>query len=262
MPGWLAIVLGLVGLAAGWVCNASRPTPQVAAAPPAVMQPVPPPAALAPAVAAARIEDGKLVLEGNLPDAGARDALVAAARAAHPAESIVDRLVLDGRVGPLGTLTLRGDVASDAARGRLVDGLRKSLAGIRIDDQLRVPPAAAQEERIRAFLEGRHIEFALGSANLTPAGAAILDQLLPLVQGDATTRIEIQGYTDNTGDPVWNRQLSEARAAATRAYLVRKGVAAERLTARGYGDARPIADNASAEGRSRNRRIEFDVEEK
>jgi OOP family OmpA-OmpF porin len=262
MPGWLAIVLGLVGLVAGWVCNASRPTPQIAAAPPAVVQPAPPPVALAPAVAAARIDDGKLILEGSLPDVAARDALVRAARAAHPADSVVDRLVLDNRVGPLGALTLRGDVASEAARTKLVDGVRAALAGVRIDDQLRVPPAAAQEERIRAFLEGRHIEFALGSANLTQAGAAILDQLLPLVQADATTRIEIQGHTDNTGDPVWNRQLSEARAGATRAYLVRKGVAAERLTARGYGDARPVADNATVEGRSRNRRIEFDVEEK
>lgn len=70
---------------------------------------------------------------------------------------------------------------------------------------------------------------------------------------------EIAGYTDNTGDANANQQLSEKRANAVRNYLVQQGVPAERLTAVGYGEQDPIADNSTAEGRNKNRRIEFNV---
>lgn len=67
-------------------------------------------------------------------------------------------------------------------------------------------------------------------------------------------RMQIDGHTDNTGNPAANQLLSEQRSAAVKEYLLKLGVAANRLVTRGFGDTQPIADNASAEGRSKNRR--------
>jgi outer membrane protein OmpA-like peptidoglycan-associated protein len=75
----------------------------------------------------------------------------------------------------------------------------------------------------------------------------------------ANTVLEIAGYTDNVGDPSANLTLSQQRADAVRSELVRNGVAASMLVAKGYGEAKPIASNDSAEGRFRNRRIEYHV---
>ena len=75
----------------------------------------------------------------------------------------------------------------------------------------------------------------------------------------ANTVLEIAGYTDSVGDPAANLTLSQQRADAVRSELVRNGVASSMLVAKGYGDAKPIASNDSAEGRFRNRRIEYHV---
>jgi OOP family OmpA-OmpF porin len=70
-------------------------------------------------------------------------------------------------------------------------------------------------------------------------------------------RVEVAGHTDSTGSAATNVRLSEARAAAVRAYLARRGVAPDRMVARGYGSSRPVAPNATAAGRARNRRVEL-----
>ena len=70
-------------------------------------------------------------------------------------------------------------------------------------------------------------------------------------------RLQIGGYTDSSGDPAVNIRLSEKRAQAVRSYLIQHGVPADTLSAEGFGDAHPIADNATREGRAANRRIEF-----
>ena len=69
--------------------------------------------------------------------------------------------------------------------------------------------------------------------------------------------MEIRGYTDNTGKKTANMKLSQSRAESVKAWLVKKGIAADRITARGYGPDNPIADNKTKEGRAQNRRIEF-----
>ena len=68
--------------------------------------------------------------------------------------------------------------------------------------------------------------------------------------------VRIEGHTDSDGDDEYNRQLSDGRARAVRAYLVEHGVEAARLEAVGYGETQPIADNLSASGRQQNRRVE------
>ena len=69
----------------------------------------------------------------------------------------------------------------------------------------------------------------------------------------------INGHTDNVGNPEANKRLSERRAYAVKKYLENKGVEQERMTANGYGDTKPVATNATKEGRALNRRVEFVV---
>jgi outer membrane protein OmpA-like peptidoglycan-associated protein len=69
--------------------------------------------------------------------------------------------------------------------------------------------------------------------------------------------LEIQGHTDNVGGDAYNQTLSEARARSVMAWLTQHGVAAARMTAKGYGKTMPIADNGTDEGRMKNRRVEI-----
>jgi outer membrane protein OmpA-like peptidoglycan-associated protein len=72
-------------------------------------------------------------------------------------------------------------------------------------------------------------------------------------------KIEIGGHTDNTGDKIKNKTLSQNRAKSVKDYLISKGVDASRLSAIGYGDSKPIADNKTEQGRAQNRRTVFKV---
>jgi len=71
--------------------------------------------------------------------------------------------------------------------------------------------------------------------------------------------VEVAGHTDSDGDEVYNLKLSQRRAEAVRFYLLEAGVNAEQVTARGYGEYKPVADNLTAEGRAANRRVELRV---
>jgi outer membrane protein OmpA-like peptidoglycan-associated protein len=103
------------------------------------------------------------------------------------------------------------------------------------------------------------IQFDSASDQLLPGSLPLLDELAALLVEFPQLHLHIDGHTDTSGDPQSNHRLSHARAAAVKAYLMRKGVAARRLEAEGWGDQRPIADNATEDGRARNRRIELTV---
>ncbi len=94
---------------------------------------------------------------------------------------------------------------------------------------------------------------------LLPESFPELDKLVRTLQQHPTVRIEIAGHTDNVGDPRRNRSLSEYRARVVMNYLVRHGIAEERITAMGYGDSRPLTGNATELERAQNRRVEFIV---
>ena len=102
--------------------------------------------------------------------------------------------------------------------------------------------------------EGVTVPFATASPQLTEAGQQALDQTITCLNSGSYA---IGGHTDSDGEAASNQRLSEMRANAAKAYLVSKGVAAERLTTIGYGETTPIADNATTEGKARNRRITF-----
>ncbi|MBX3349390.1 MAG: OmpA family protein [Nitrospira sp.] len=125
-----------------------------------------------------------------------------------------------------------------------------------------VPPvsaAAVLKEKIDTVLIGNMISFRLNSAILLPEGKAVLNSVAAILQEDPTVPFEVGGHTDNVGPEQSNWVLSEQRAKAVVEYLISRGVAAERLTAKGYGASRPIADGTTDEGRQQNRRIEFSI---
>ncbi len=99
--------------------------------------------------------------------------------------------------------------------------------------------------------------FDFNKSTLKPESDAVLKRVGGLMAKDAALRVEIQGHTDNVGTPEYNLTLSQARAASVAAWLVSHGVAANRLTAKGYGLTMPVADNKTDEGRARNRRVEI-----
>lgn len=100
------------------------------------------------------------------------------------------------------------------------------------------------------------VQFATGSATLTPDSHARLDAMVEFMTHKKATRLEISGHTDNVGRKAVNKKLSQQRADAVRGYLVSKGIVADRIKAVGYGDEKPIAPNDTSEGRRKNRRIE------
>lgn len=105
----------------------------------------------------------------------------------------------------------------------------------------------------------RNVFFETGSAELRSESAAELDHLVSLLTDAPALKIQINGHTDNVGDANSNQKLSEARAKAVYDYIINKGIAAERLKYKGFGETRPVETNDTAEGRSRNRRTEFEV---
>jgi outer membrane protein OmpA-like peptidoglycan-associated protein len=114
-----------------------------------------------------------------------------------------------------------------------------------------------EEVRIR-----RQIFFKTGSAEIRPRSDALLSEIADvLLRNPQVEHVEIQGHTDNTGTPELNQDLSQRRAEAVRDWLVNAGVEPQRLTARGYGDTRPLMPNLTDRNRARNRRVQFIIRE-
>lgn len=120
-------------------------------------------------------------------------------------------------------------------------------------------PIALQPIEVNASIVLNNIFFDVNKFDLKPASQAELDKLVQLLVENPTLRIEISGHTDNTGKPADNLQLSNNRAKAVVDYLLGKNIAAARLTAKGYGATKPIADNKTEEGKAKNRRTEMKV---
>jgi len=135
-------------------------------------------------------------------------------------------------------------------------------ANRRVEFKVRVvpPSGSTPSEALKTVQEriGR-VTFVKGKADLDPASAPTLDEVVVILAKYPETRVEVAGHTDSKGIPAKNLKLSQDRASAVVKHLVGKGVATSRLEAKGYGGTAPVADNATEEGRDRNRRVEFTV---
>jgi OmpA-OmpF porin, OOP family len=135
-------------------------------------------------------------------------------------------------------------------------------------------PAESTEARLLAFVETNapveretwyefdRITFETDSATLRPQSREQLANVAAILKAYPAVRLKIGGYTDNSGDATANLRLSQARAESVMNGLRDMGVTTSRLEAEGYGNQHPVADNATAEGRARNRRVALRVTER
>jgi outer membrane protein OmpA-like peptidoglycan-associated protein len=118
-------------------------------------------------------------------------------------------------------------------------------------------PEIKVEVKKQLELAARNVNFALGRDILTAESMKILDEVVKIMDENPAYSLKISGYTDSIGRDDMNLKLSEKRALATKSYLISKGILESNITAKGYGEANPVADNKTAAGRALNRRVEF-----
>jgi OmpA-OmpF porin, OOP family len=123
-----------------------------------------------------------------------------------------------------------------------------------------VPQAAPQPAPARKVTLQGDANFEVNSASLTPAAKGSLDEFVAANRGVDIQQLTIAGYTDSTGSEALNKRLSAARARTVQGYLASHGMRAEHYTVNGYGSASPVAPNATAAGRAKNRRVEIQVD--
>ncbi|MDH3589072.1 MAG: OmpA family protein [Gammaproteobacteria bacterium] len=131
-----------------------------------------------------------------------------------------------------------------------LDSCPNTASGVRID---------VRGCEIREKIELPGVRFELNSANLISESTAILDQAAETLRRNPDLQVEAAGYTDTTGADSYNLDLSQRRAESVRRYLISRGANGDNITAKGYGEANPIADNSTRPGRQRNRRVDLRV---
>lgn len=236
------------------------------------------------APAAAGDEAAKVVASGTVPDEAARAAILGKLRDLYGAANVVDRLEVGGVVPPPnwteymtkllnpnlkqvrkgqmqvnGTqIALKGNVANEAMRQQVVSDMATALnPTYTVDNGLIVAGGGAAQTVLDKTLSNRVVEFESGSATLTPVGQKILDEMAAAIKQIGTPKVQVIGHTDSSGNRLANIGLSLARANTVRAYLIERGIPAESLSAVGSGPDHPVNTNDTAEGRAKNRRIEF-----
>ncbi|MDE2401503.1 MAG: OmpA family protein [Burkholderiales bacterium] len=226
----------------------------------------------------------QVVVSGTVPDEATRVQVLSRLRDLYGADRVVDQMALGAVVAPPqwsqhlhkllspslkqvtrgqlnvqgNLIDLKGEVPNESVRQQVASDMAASLnPTYTVRNGLRV---AAQEQAIvDQTLANRIIEFEAGSAVLRPAGMAILDEMAQTLAKLKGKKVEVLGHTDAQGGRVANVALSLARAQAVKTYLVGKGLLADSISTAGLGPDRPVASNATDEGRARNRRIEFQV---
>lgn len=131
------------------------------------------------------------------------------------------------------------------------DSCPDSKAGAKVDDK---------GCEIAGVIALKGVNFPTNSAKLTPDSLAVLDEAAATLAKHSDIKAEVAGHTDNRGVAAKNKKLSQQRAEAVMHYLVSKGVNAANLTAKGYGQEDPVADNKTEEGRAANRRVELRIQ--
>jgi outer membrane protein OmpA-like peptidoglycan-associated protein len=168
--------------------------------------------------------------------------------------------------GITGGVVANNEGGSDAARGGAIAGgvvggaALGALLGHLICDPVPEEPKPAPPPPVGtkiADLPGTNFDF--NKATIKPEGKVKLDEAAVTMAKNPDIRVSVEGHTDSIGSDAYNQKLSERRADSVVSYLVSKGIAASRLSAKGYGESKPVADNKTEEGRAKNRRVELIV---
>lgn len=118
-------------------------------------------------------------------------------------------------------------------------------------------PARVEVKQDRIEIKEK-IQFAFNAAEILPASDGLLNEVASAIKQHAEIKkVGIQGHTDSDGENAYNQELSQRRATAVLNWLKAHGVEGSRLEAKGFGESKPIADNATPEGKEKNRRVEF-----
>ena len=225
-------------------------------------------------VAAAKAEfgDNAVVDELAIGTAGTTAALDGAVAALPSVFARLKEDTSDFSAHLTGTdLAIRATLPAPADAGPLRAFL-DDVNGVKVTSQFQSvgapppPPSAepaAVQAKLKSILAASTIRFETSSATITNESFSILNRVVavlrPAVRANPALRVSLQGHTDDQGAANANQQLSEERAAAVVKYLSSKGVPAGKLTPVGFGEAKPVASNATETGRRANRRIEFKV---
>ncbi|WP_425878350.1 OmpA family protein [Acinetobacter sp. TWP2-2-3] len=225
-----------------------------------------------------------VIAEGNVPNNSSKQAILTKLYSTYGQENVVDRIQIRQVVAPTdwsnivtdvinedlkkvkqGTLTVKGSdiqLTGKVSNPDEIHGTTVKFQGLipvnyRLNTQLSVNQA--EQQIIDAALKNRIIEFESGSAVLATSGIQILDEMVSALNKVSGKKIRIIGHTDSSGDTNQNLMLSQQRAQAVKAYLIAKNIPSHLLSTEGLGSSKPVAENTTAEGRKKNRRIEFEV---
>lgn len=209
-------------------------------------------------------------LKAQYPDKPVRDEIEVRSNISIPtnwqqiATTIIDSDISNIRQGRIDihgtTISLHGKVSSLEQKQAIQNRIHSRLTDLyQLENQLVV--VEGEQRLIDETLGNRIVEFESGSTNLTPMGLGILDDMAGVLQRVGDKPVLITGHTDNVGNSTANLALSNKRAEAVKQYLIGRNINASRLSTTGKGDSDPIASNDNEEGRTRNRRIEFTLNE-
>jgi len=165
-------------------------------------------------------------------------------------------LVLSGAVPTLGLKKTAAKTAAAVFDGNIDDQLVVALAEISDADKVSIVEC---QSMFNELTSASSVSFKSGSDVVLTSSYPLLDAFTTLSRRCPDATFEVGGHTDASGSVEFNNTLSQARAEAVVAHIVNSGVDASRFTAKGYGPSKPIADNGTAEGRAKNRRVEFIV---
>jgi outer membrane protein OmpA-like peptidoglycan-associated protein len=142
-----------------------------------------------------------------------------------------------------------------------LQGFRSAVAatGTTLDERLGRLGAEVTGTEVTIRLPGS-VLFDFDSAQIRPDAERTLNEVAEVIKGYAKRPVRIEGHTDSVASDDYNQKLSERRASSVQAWLAKKGIEAGRLTPRGFGETKPVADNGTAEGRQKNRRVEVIIE--
>jgi outer membrane protein OmpA-like peptidoglycan-associated protein len=158
-----------------------------------------------------------------------------------------------------------GNTAVGAIIGAAVGGTAGALIGNYMDKQAEEMQRDLEGATVERVGEGIKITFdsgllfATNSSELTPASKENLNELSKILNKYDDTNILVEGHTDNTGTDEYNQKLSEMRASGVENYLQQNNVSGSRITAKGYGEVQPVADNTTDASRAQNRRVEVAI---